>query len=279
MTSATTPRRKRDLRCPFDCELHEHQPRATQVRDWLADQPGAWVMALSPALAGLVLGTAHAGRLSLATLWLFVCWTLCYCVEFTAARWLKSRGNRRYLPPVVGYGLALALIGVPFVTLHPTILLWAPPFALLAAGAFAAAWLRRERSLWGNAVAVIAACLMAPLAYAYSFAVPSQDHLFSFGMMLALVFFAVEFGSVLFVKTMIRERGKRTYLIASWLWHVAFLLLPLPAPIVVAAGVLLARAIALPLIARCHRVKPLVTGMVEMVVNIIVFAGVLLAWL
>lgn len=256
------------------------------MRDWLADQSGAWVMALFPALAGLIVGSSQAGRIALDGIWLFVCWTLCYCMEFTAARWLKSRGARRYLPPVIGYGAALALVGVPFVALHPAILVWAPVFALLAALEFAAAWLRRERTLWGNAVAVAAASLMAAVVYDYSAQTTPAWLPSATGLSLCAVFAVVEFGSVLFVKTMIRERGNRRYLAASWLWHIA---LPVCVAIwqpthgwpwlLAAAMALLVRALAMPLIARHRRIKPLVTGAVEAVANIMAFIGVLLAWL
>lgn len=63
-----------------------------------------------------------------------------------------------------------------------------------------------------------------------------------------MLFCADAVWSVLVVKTMIRERGKRSYVAASWVWHVALLLLAaVPAgrsPYLIAMTVLLlARAV------------------------------------
>lgn len=246
-----------------------HRSRAT-VRLWLADQPGAWAMALLPAIAGVALagGTTRAW-------WLLAAWTLCYCVQFTASHWLKSRFAKRYFPPIATYGIALAAVGVPFVAVHPDIVVWAPLYLALAVLIAVASWTHRERSLWGNAVAVAAASAM-PMVM-----VPGKA-----GMTAAVIFALQQYGSVLFVKTMIRERGNAGYLAASWVWNVA--LLPLggvlgavlidgPASIWLAAGgaVMAARAIALPLVGRRRRLKPLVPGMTEFVTSFVTLGVVL----
>ena len=69
----------------------------------------------------------------------------------TAARWFKSRFARRWMPPTIVYSAALCVVGLPFVIMRPGALRWAPSFVVLARLSFLAAWLRRERSLWGNA--------------------------------------------------------------------------------------------------------------------------------
>jgi len=45
---------------------------------------------------------------------------------------------------------ALCVAGLPFVIMRPGALRWALSFVVLAGLSFLAAWLRRERSLWGN---------------------------------------------------------------------------------------------------------------------------------
>ena len=274
-------------------------------------------MALLPAIAGIIIGGANV-----TTLWLFAAWLLCYCVQFTAARWMKSHLARRYAQPVLIYTVLLALVGLPFVIIYPGILRWAPLYIVLAAASFAAAWLRRERSLWGNAVAIIAACIMPIIII--SFAGPqspcgtdaaqtsascfaharAEFDLFAYHLptittwwmplalpitgIIASVMFALEqFGSVLFVKTMIRERGNRTYQWASWLWHAALLGSALltsffaslgrvtPLLIIITTTWLLARAIALPILARQRTIKPIVTGMTEMVSSLLTFVTVI----
>lgn len=52
---------------------------------------------------------------------------------------------------MVGYGVMLTMCGVPFVVWHPRVLMRAPLYMVLAALSFLAAWLRCERTLWGNA--------------------------------------------------------------------------------------------------------------------------------
>ncbi|MBT1181511.1 YwiC-like family protein [Bifidobacterium sp. CP2] len=289
------------------------------VRRWVPDQPGAWVMATAPALAGLVAGTEY-GRPTVAAFWLLICWILCYCVQFTVARWLKSGFSRRYRGPALVYCAVLAATGVPFVALHPGVLAWAPAFAALAVASFVAAYRRRERSLWSNGVAVVASGLMPSLTFAYG-ALGADDaagvgHAASFsftsggpmssippltavGTALFLYFVVTQFGSVLFVKTMIRERGSRAYLIASWIWHAALVVWAVMAPVVariggfgresplasaigqagpwlvVVAVLLLARAVVFPMLARFRPIRPLVTGAVEGVSSIVAFAGAL----
>ncbi|MBT1173682.1 YwiC-like family protein [Bifidobacterium sp. MA2] len=271
------------------------------IRRWVPDQPGAWVMATAPALAGLVAGTEY-GRPTIAAFWLLACWILCYCVQFSVARWLKSGLARRYRGPALVYCAALAAVGVPFVVLHPGVLAWAPAFAALAVASFVAAWKRRERSLWSNGVAVVASSLMPSLTFAYGTlgagtgrgtnvmaSIPQPTVV---GLALFLYFVVTQFGSVLFVKTMIRERGNRAYLAASWIWHAAFVAwsviasgpgrgLGLDSPLashagpwlVIVAALLLARAVVLPLLARFRAIRPLVTGAVEGVSSIVAFAG------
>lgn len=99
------------------------------------------------ALAALALLT---GGVNADTVWLFAAWVLCYCVQFSAARWFKSRFARRWMPPTIVYSAALCVVGLPFVIMRPGSLRWAPSFVVLAGLSFLAAWLRRECSLWGN---------------------------------------------------------------------------------------------------------------------------------
>ncbi|PJM79471.1 YwiC-like family protein [Bifidobacterium scaligerum] len=261
------------------------QPRRTTARDWIPDQPGAWVMALAPALAGAVCGsvwsvtepdaTANAGGW-----WVLLCWALCYCVEFTAARWLKSHCASRYLPPVVGYAIALVCAGIPFLIMHFDVLVWAPLYMVLATVAFAGAWFRRERSLWANAAAVIAASVMAMIALHYAANSPSIPQVSLPGLVLALCFAATQFGSVLFVKTMIRERGRRSYVAASWIWHIALLTWWIAAAgrswyLVLLGVILLVRAVALPMIARCRTMKPMIVGITECCTSLMAFGCIL----
>lgn len=247
-------------------------------------------MAVLPALTGLGLAGANV-----TTIWLLACWILCYCVQYSTARWLKSRRSRRYLLPMIAYTAALAVIGLPFILLYPAVLVWSPLFAVLAALSFVAAWMRRERSIWANIAVILAACSMtvvvcwigdpslSPHSSATQFLSSHGINLFSsdrwsisswlaiplphVGLVAAAIFALYEFGSVLFVKTMIRERGSRVYLIASWIWHAILTIAGfMTSPWLGGLGlVLLIRAVTLPVLARRRRIKPMVVGLTELV--------------
>ena len=82
------------------------------------------------------------------------------------------------------------------------------------------------------------------------------------GLIATVLFALTQYGSVLVVKTMIRERGKRSYVAASWVWHVALDAGRSPYLIVMTV-LLLARAVALPVVTRRTTLKPVVTGITE----------------
>lgn len=254
--------------------------RDVKVRDWIPDQPGGWMMALAPALMGVCAAWRLTGRTNMIAWWALVCWALCYCVEFTGGRWLKSHGRRRFLPPVAGYGVALVVVGAPFVCLHPKVLVWAPAFLMFAVADGVAAWLRQERSLWADAVAVMAACLMPMITFGYGVDPYVTPLVTLYGFAIAFSYCAVECCSVLFVKTMIREHGSWPYLIASWVWHVVVLARWIRSGsvwLMVLGCVLLLRAVALPLIFRRRRLKPLVAGATEIVTSLLAFVCILMS--
>lgn len=261
---------------------------------WLPDQPGAWVMALFPALGGILIG-----GVSWRDVWLLVTWTLCYCFQFSAARWLgirsheardakkhhrksdnspKKRHSNVYFVPAAIYLLATAVVGIPVFVFAPKLLWWIPAYAVLAVLSFVAAWLRRERTLWGNAVAVIAAGGMALFATSLGsrFFEPSVAHenlasklspishglastssyasryflnsplLPKAGAVAALTFILTEYASVVFVKTMFREYGHSSYYALSVIYHVVLAALSFTAPLLLTnfAGFTPARGVA-----------------------------------
>lgn len=247
------------------------------IRRWTSNQPGAWVLALSPALGGLLVG-----RGGWMAVWLVALWALCYCVQFTAARWFKSHFRRTYIAPAFIYSAVLAATGIPFVILHPTILWWAPWMAVLVALSWLAAYRREERSLWSSLTVVAASSTMALVVYQYSSATAHStnisDDLLHTGVPLAVAFLAMQIASVLFVKTMIRERGSLSYFVASvswcviiafagWCWYWQWGVLGL---------LLIIKAVIFPMIDRQRRLRPIVAGIAESVGAVVGF--VLIVW-
>ncbi|MDY4677505.1 YwiC-like family protein [Bifidobacterium tsurumiense] len=249
-------------------DLERQRRRRAILRMWLSDQPGAWLFAMSPVIASLIVV-----RFDVLALWIAVAWNMCYFVQFTAARWFKSHGRSRYAKPMVVYEVIALLIGFPLLMMHPELLWWAPAYIVFATTSFIASSLRKERSLWSNAAQVAAASCMAVVVLA------SINNDAARGWNIAAGFALVQFGCVLYVKTMIREYGKASYLTASLVWHIALVIIGFAvSPVLGAlACALLARAVTFPLAARKHRIKPSIVGAGETVATILAIGCIVAA--
>lgn len=292
-------------------------------------------MALFPALGGIVIGGP-----SWRNVWLLIAWALCYCFQFSAARWLavrahevkterkrrpkaqnsnntnatnsmtkgssnptssrvrqhpdrpnalhpdtnrthaphKARHSSIYLTATTVYLIAVAVIGIPLLVSTPKLLWWIPPYVVIAALSFLAAWRRSERTLWGNAVSVIAAGCMSLLATSLGskFFIMTSAHeslgarlspiglhlastsqhssqfflgsplLPKAGAVAALGFILTEYASVVFVKTMFRQYGHSGYYALSVIYHAALAALGFAAPVLLQnfAGMALPHGVA-----------------------------------
>lgn len=275
------------------------QARTKMIRQWIPNQPGAWVMAIMPPLAGAIIG-----GFSWRNILLLITWVLCYCTEFTVSRWLVSRMAARFLPPLVTYAILTAIFGLVLLITTPGLLRWVPPYLVLAALTFWAAWKREERSWWNNIVSIIAASTLCLVAYSLgtipqSQIAPSPGGYFGCqpdpavncfaqglfparvfpvtGLVATLIFAYTEFGSVLYVKSLVRERNNIWCSVASVVWNVILIgpsifILPKVGsfPLIVSL-LLVARAAALPLIARKRHIPIMRIGMVESIASLLVF--------
>ncbi|WP_432133932.1 MULTISPECIES: YwiC-like family protein [unclassified Streptomyces] len=230
------------------------------VRRWLPQQHGAWAMLVVPFLAGTLLGTP--------TPWhavLFAAWLLGYLATYHLQQWLRLRrvsrnpkAPARHVRPLVVFAAALVPPGLALVVHAPWLLLAglaALPF--LAVNCWYAAH-NRERATLNGLAAVIPACGMLPVAL----------HLGGGGYALVatltcLLYFA---GTVLYVKTMIRERGSAGYRWASGTYHAVAL--AVGAVLSLWAGVFFAvcllRALLMPALGR---VRVAVVGATEVVLS------------
>lgn len=201
------------------------QPRPAAKRKrspgWVPNQHGAWAMLIAPYVVGLV-ATIADGRFELADVTLFGFWMIGYFAFFATSLWLKSRRKARYFPPVRTYLVASSLLGVLTLVLQPRIWSWALAFAPILLVGLWFAYQRDERSLASGATTVAAACLIPAVVYAdglFDFVdglgTPGYDRI----AIIAGACFGYFFGTVLYVKTMIRERGHVSYIVASVLWH------------------------------------------------------------
>ncbi|GAA3219597.1 hypothetical protein GCM10010488_19440 [Oerskovia jenensis] len=184
-----------------------------------------------PLLVGVFLGGPAWVHVPLAVLWF-----VGYFAFFATGLWLKSRFKARWWPPVRAYGIATVVPAVAVLLLRPDLLAWVPLFLPLVAVSLWSSYRRSERSLLNDGATVLAACLMLPVAFAAGVGPapgpwpglslpdgvtgvagigwPQVWALFT----LVLAYFA---GTILYVKTLIRERGERSYLVASVVYHLA----------------------------------------------------------
>ena len=236
-----------------------------------------------------------------------VAWAFCYCFEFTGSRWMVSHRAARFAPPALGYALLTAATGLILLIGTPGLLRWAPLYLVLGVLNFAAAWMRTERSWWNDIIAVIAACTLCLIAISlgsrFQKPEPGQGSvntgyfgcqpnpavdcfgsgffpsaaLPSIGVVSAAVFAVTQFGSVIFVKTMIRERGKTWCYLLSLAWNLALCLIGVAMvrtagwwPLLTAL-LLLIRAALLPAISRRRRIPIKYVGLVECATSLLVF--------
>lgn len=168
-------------------------------------------MLASPVVVGLI-----AARPAWVHLPLVGTWLVGYLWFNATGLWLKSRRKPRYWPPVRAYSIALLPLGLATLALQPRLALWAPAFAPLVAFGLWMAWRRKDRALSSGVATVLAA---AGFTAVIMDAGSRLD--VALAVRLALIQAAYLVGTLLYVKTMIREKGNPRFLVASVGWHAA----------------------------------------------------------
>ncbi|MEU8820809.1 YwiC-like family protein [Actinoplanes sp. NPDC048796] len=211
--------------------------RRRSVRQFVPPQHGAWAMLLLPYVIGVIAAGFRRPDLPLLGAWLAG-----YLLSYYAFQAIKSRRPRRYVRQLQLYGLSTLLLATPVVVARPAVLLYAPAFAVLVAVNAWYAHRRRERAFLNDLAAVTQSCLMVFVVATVAGAPPSTV-LTPFTLVLLYLT-----GTILYVKTMIRERDSQSYRTASAIYHAAALAAvvtqgPLPTAVFT---LLLARAWLLP---------------------------------
>ncbi|MEV0427341.1 YwiC-like family protein [Micromonospora sp. NPDC050495] len=230
-------------------------------------QHGAWAMLLLPYAAAVGVTGPRWPHLPLLGAWLTG-----YLFSYYALLAVKTARPARVRPQLLLYGAVTALLGLPVLLARPTVLGYAPLFAALVAVNAAYARRRRERVLLNNlasvAQSVLVVFVVATVAGVSVAAVA--------GVAAAVGAYLV--GTVLYVKTMIRERESVEYRWASGAYHLAALVVAVAAgwgPAVAAVfAALFLRAALLP----GRRLAPVQVGMIELVGAVLVLAAVIARW-
>ena len=239
--------------------------RARRGATWVPNQHGAWAMLTGPLLVGIAAGGAAWVQLPLT-----LAWFLGYFAFFAAGLWLKSGRKQRFGPPVLVYSLACVPAGVAVLVMDPSLVRWVPSFAPLLVIGLVLAAERKDRSLASGLATTAAASLMTAVAYD---AGPGTD--WARAWLLTGVMALYYVGTLLYVKTMIRERGNRVYEIASVAWHAvaAAALVPVSWWLAAVFALLTVRAYAAPRL----RLTPKRVGLGELVLNVLVVVVALIA--
>ncbi|MFG1779906.1 YwiC-like family protein [Micromonospora sp. NPDC049051] len=231
---------------------------------WVPPQHGAWAMLLLPVLAALTATGPHPLHLPLLGAAFAA-----YPLSYFGLQAVKTGRLRRVRPQLVGYGLATVALAAPVLVARPAILAYAPLYAVLAAVNAGYARRRRDRA-FGNDLAFVAQCgLLGPVVAT----VAGMPWTSVAGVTVVVLGYLV--GSVLHVKTMIRERDNVRYRWVSWAYHVVAAVAALlwaSVPVAVVFALLLARALLL----AGRRVAPVRVGLVETACALLVLAAVTL---
>lgn len=242
--SPTTTGSHRVVRVPTrDTKKRPTRPRKRRSltrRGWIPDQHGAWPMLLVP----FWLGVAWSS-FSVTTLVVFATWLVGYFCFHATTLWLRSGRKERLWPPVRAYGLATLALGLLVVVIEPTLLEWCVFFLPLVGCALWLAWHKRDRSLLARSSAVAASTLMCLVAYdvgtgftrsqlaaswlqhsqvgTLSPALPAHADLgpWAWIVCVAACIGAYFWCTIPYVKTLVRERGSRPWLLLSVGAHAA----------------------------------------------------------
>lgn len=184
-------------------------------------------MVVLPSVIGLV-WAVFAGEFRLAHVALVTTWMMGYFAFYATSLWLKSRRKPRFFKSTVTYLTLAGVLALGMLVLEPQWWTWGLVFGPLTAIAFWMVMSRRERSVVSNLVTVLAAALI-PLVMG-SRTVFELDGLPELAVVSA-VCFGYFFGTMFYVKTIIRERGHLSWVVASVVWHLLWTVIAIFLPV------------------------------------------------
>lgn len=253
------------------------QPRTTQShtaapaplrrrtrRQFIPPQHGAWAMLLLPWLVGILAAGPRWSHLPLLGAWLSG-----YLCSYYALQAVKTGRVRRFRAQLLSYATPTVLLGALVLVLHPRLLWYAPGYALLLAVNAWYARRRDDRALLNDLASVVQSCLMVFVCA--TVAGTPVEHLRT--EFLAVTGYFT--GTVLYVKTMIRERGHRGYRRASVAYHLGAFAVATWHSLSLGAvfGLFLARAWLLP----TRPLTPKQVGLIEIACSALLLGALILA--
>ena len=237
---------------------------------WLPRQHGAWAMLALPIFVGIAASRFVPGQLLLAA-----AAVTAYLASATLQAWLRARRRPSYVPSIVAYGAATAVLGAPLLVLEPRLIL--AVIVVVPAGALTLAAARpgTPRELALSLAHVAQASVLVPAAMLLA----GEKSAWVLGAATAIAV-AEMAGSVLAVRSVIRERDNVGFAVRSTGYHAAITLAAavfLPWAYAALGALLTARAAALPLARRRlaltgRGLRPVYVGVVEAIASIALVA-------
>ena len=236
--------------------------RAAPARTlWFPHQHGAWAMLAVPLLLGIAATAPSPWHLALVA-----AAVAGYLAAATAQAWLRARRRPSFVPAHVVFAALGALLVLAFPALLLAVVVVVPAGALVVGGARPGTPRDLANSLAQTAIALVLAPAAAHLSGAWEADPVLRATLVAAGYL---------GGTVLVVRSVIRERGNRGFTALSVGFHAALVVLAavfLPWPYAALAAGLTARAIALPLLERrragtARPLRPIHVGLVEIVAS------------
>ncbi len=237
-------------------------------RLWIPRQHGAWAMLLLPVLLGVAASRADPWQLAVAGVALAA-----YLASATAQTWSRTRRPLEYRLPIAVYGSIAAILGVLLLFVFPPLAL--AGLVVLPTGAivFRGAQPGTRRDL-ANSLAQVAQSLVLVPAAAWVSGDWDPTRVLTYTLIAA----GYQLGTVLVVRSVLRERGNGAFLGLSIGFHlllVAAAFVTLPVPYSILAAALTARAAVLPwlqrrLAASRRPLRPVHVGVTEIVASLAV---------
>ena len=183
------------------------------MKHWLPNQHGAWAFVITPVAVGAIISGFSALHFLLLLGWLSA-----YCFNFyiglTVKGWRRADRWQRYRSQQLVYGAVAAACATPILFQHPQLVALAPVLLAVFASNLWFIRSKNERAWLNDFLGVVAAVLMGWLSVWLGAGELSAHHAAIIGFVGA--YFA---GTVWYVKTMIREKGKSGWLLLSRAWH------------------------------------------------------------
>jgi len=235
------------------------------ARLWVPRQHGAWAMLALPLLLGIAATALSPWDLPLAAAALAG-----YLAAATGQAWLRARRRPSYVPSIVVYGGIFVGAAALLVAAFPALLLAAvvvvPAGALVVGGARPGTPRDLVNSLAQTAIALVLVPAAGYVSGAWEPGVVVTATAIAAGYLV---------GTVLVVRSVIRQRGNRGFAVLSVAFHAALVVVAafaLPWPYAVYAVGLTARAAALPAVERqragtARPLRPIHVGIVEIVAS------------